>query len=96
MGVTGRETTGAHSAAPMFPPGLRAEGIRLQVDQFSPGDATMSIETLRVYPEWFALLARIMQVRFEAGLYNGQLEGEARYTKAKESRCGKSRRAFLI
>ena len=68
---------------PMFPPGLRAEGIRLQVDQFSPSDATMSIETLRVYPEWFALLARIMQVRFEAGLYNGQLEGEARYIKGE-------------
>ena len=27
---------------PAFPPGLRAEGIRLQVDQLSPSDATLS------------------------------------------------------
>jgi len=68
---------------PAFPPGLRAEGIRLQVDQFSPRDATMSIETLRVHPEWLALLSRKMQLRFEAGLYSGHLEGEARYTKVE-------------
>ena len=68
---------------PMFPPGLRAEGIRLQVDQFSPNDATLSIETLRVYPEWLALLSRTMQVRFEGRLYSGRLEGEARYTKVE-------------
>jgi type II secretion system protein N len=68
---------------PAFPPGLRAEGIRLQVDQFSPSDATMSIETLRVHPEWLALLSRKMQLRFEAGLYRGRLEGEARYTKVE-------------
>lgn len=69
---------------PLFPPGLQAEGIRLQVDQFSPRDATLSIETLRVYPEWFALLSRTMQVHFEAGLYSGHLEGEARYIKGQE------------
>ena len=68
---------------PAFPPGLRAEGIRLQVDQFSPSDATMSIETLRVHPEWLALLSRKMQLRFEAGLYSGRLEGEARYAKVE-------------
>jgi len=68
---------------PAFPPGLRAEGIRLQVDQVSPSEATMSIETLRVHPEWLALLSRQMQVRFEAGLYSGRLEGEARYTKVE-------------
>ena len=68
---------------PAFPPGLRAEGIRLQVDQLSPSDATMSIETLRVHPEWLALLSRKMLWRFEAGLYSGRLEGEARYTKVE-------------
>ncbi len=68
---------------PAFPPGLRAEGIRLQVDQFSPRDETMSIETFRVHPEWLALLSRKMQLRFEAGLYSGRLEGEARYTKVE-------------
>jgi type II secretion system protein N len=68
---------------PAFPPGLRAEGIRLQVDQFSPSDATIYIETLRVRPEWLALLSRKMQVRFEAGLYSGRLEGDARYTKVE-------------
>ena len=68
---------------PAFPPGLRAEGIRLQADSFSPSEAAMSIETLRVRPEWFALLSRKMQLRFEAGLYSGRLEGEARYTKVE-------------
>jgi type II secretion system protein N len=68
---------------PAFPPGLRAEGIRLQVDQFSPSDATIYIETLRVHPEWLALLSRKMQVRFEAGLYSGRLEGDARYIKVE-------------
>jgi len=68
---------------PVFPPGLRAESMRLQVDSFSPSEATMSIETLRVHPEWFALLSRNMQLRFEAGLYRGRLEGEARYTKVE-------------
>jgi type II secretion system protein N len=80
---------------PMFPPGLRAEGIRLHVDQFSPSDATMSIETLRIYPEWFALLARTMQVHFEAGLYNGQLEGDARYTKGEGGRRWEVKTHFL-
>jgi type II secretion system protein N len=80
---------------PMFPPGLRAEGIRLHVDQFSLSDATMSIETLRVYPEWFALLARTIQVHFEAGLYNGQLEGEARYTKGESGPLWEVRTRFL-
>ncbi len=68
---------------PAFPPGLRAEGIRLQADSFSPSEAAMSIETLRVRPEWIALLSRKMQLRFEAGLYSGRLEGEARYTKVE-------------
>jgi type II secretion system protein N len=68
---------------PAFPPGLRAENIRLQVDQFSLSEATMSIETLHVYPEWLALLSRKTQLRFEAGLYGGRLEGEARYTKVE-------------
>jgi type II secretion system protein N len=68
---------------PAFPPGLQAESIRLQVDQFSPSEAMMSIETLRVHPEWLALLSRKMQWRFEAGLYGGRLEGEARYTKVE-------------
>ena len=68
---------------PAFPPGLRAEGIRLQVDQFSPSEATLAIETLRVRPEWLALLSRTMQWRFEAGLYGGRLEGEARATKVE-------------
>ena len=68
---------------PVFPPGLRAEGIRLQADSFSPSEAAMSIETLRVRPEWIALLSRKMQLRFEAGLYSGRLEGEARYTKVE-------------
>src|SRR5215813_2593623 len=68
---------------PAFPPGLRAEGIRLQVDQVSPSEATMSIETLRVHPEWLVLLSRQMQVCFEVGLYSGCLEGEARYTKVE-------------
>src|SRR5262249_56853006 len=68
---------------PAFPPGLRAEGIRLQVDQVSPNDATMAIESLRVRPEWLTLLSRQMQLRFEAGLYSGRLEGEARYTKVE-------------
>jgi type II secretion system protein N len=68
---------------PIFPPGLRAEGIRLQVDQLSPSDATLDIETLRVYPEWLALLSRKLQVRFDGRLYSGHLEGEARYIKAE-------------
>src|SRR5262245_17524008 len=68
---------------PVFPPGLRAESMRLQVDSFSPSEATMSIETFRVHPEWFALVSRNMQLRFEAGLYRGRLEGEARYIKVE-------------
>jgi type II secretion system protein N len=68
---------------PAFPPGLRAEGIRLQVDQVSPSEAMMSIETLRVHPEWLALLSRKMQLHFEGGLYGGRLEGEAHYTRVE-------------
>ena len=68
---------------PAFPLGLRAEGIRLQVDQLSPSDATLSIETCRVQPAWLALLSRQIQVRFEAGLYSGRLDGEVHYTKVE-------------
>ena len=68
---------------PAFPLGLRAEGIRLQVDQLSPSDATLYIETCRVQPVWLALLSRQMQVRFEAGLYSGRLDGEVHYAKVE-------------
>src|SRR5437867_6750631 len=58
---------------PAFPPGLRVEGLRLQVDQLSPSDATLYIETFRVQPDWLALLSRKMQARFEARFYSGRL-----------------------
>jgi len=64
---------------PAFPPGVRAQGIRLVVDQFSPNDATVQIESLRVQPEWMAVLSRKMQARFEAELYSGHLEGDVGY-----------------
>jgi type II secretion system protein N len=68
---------------PAFPPGLRAEDIRLQVDQLSPSDATLRIDTLRIQPDWLALLARKMQLHFEAKLYKGRLEGDVHYTKVE-------------
>ena len=68
---------------PAFPPGLRAEDIRLQVDQLSPSAATLHINTLRVQPDWLALLARKMHLRFEAKLYSGRLEGDAHYAKVE-------------
>ena len=70
---------------PAFPPGLRAEDIRLQVDQLSPSAATLHINTLRVQPDWLALLARKMQLRFEAKLYSGHLEGDAHYAKVEDT-----------
>jgi type II secretion system protein N len=68
---------------PAFPPGLRAEDIRLQVDQLSPSAATLHINTLRVQPDWLALLARKMHLRFEAKLYSGRLEGDVHYAKVE-------------
>jgi type II secretion system protein N len=64
---------------PAFPPGVRAQDIRLLVDQFSPNDATVQIESVRVQPEWMAVLSRKMQARFEAELYSGRLEGDVGY-----------------
>jgi type II secretion system protein N len=64
---------------PAFPPGLRAHNVRLALDQVNPEHATVEIDTLRVHPEWTAVLSRTMQARFEAGLYGGRAEGEARY-----------------
>jgi len=65
---------------PDFPPGLRSQDVRLVVDQLSPNEATVHLETLRVQPEWLALLSRKMQIHFAAGLYGGRLEGEVHYT----------------
>ena len=65
---------------PAFPPGVRSRDIRLAVDQFGPNASIVHIDTLRVHPEWLALLSRKMQVHFAAGLYGGHLEGEVRYT----------------
>ena len=64
---------------PAFPPGVRAHDMRLLVDQLSPNATIVHLETLRVQPEWLALLSGKMQVHFAAGLYNGRLEGEVRY-----------------
>ena len=63
---------------PAFPPGVRTSDVRL-VDQLSPNTTMVHIDTLRVQPEWPALLSRKMQVHFAAGLYSGHLEGEVRY-----------------
>src|SRR4030095_1453747 len=68
---------------PPSPPGLRAEDVRLQVDQLSPSDATLRIDTLRIQPDWLALVARKIQLRFEAKLYRGRLEGDVHYTKVE-------------
>ena len=68
---------------PAFPPGLRARGVRLVVEQFSPNDAAVQIETVHVQPAWSALLSRKMPVRFEAGLYSGRLEGDMHYTQVE-------------
>jgi type II secretion system protein N len=65
---------------PAFPPGVQAHDIRLMMDQLSPNATIVHIATLRVQPEWLALLSRKMQVHFVAGLYSGRLEGEVRYT----------------
>ncbi len=64
---------------PAFPPGVRTSDVRLVADQLSPNTTMVHIDTLRVQPEWPALLSRKMQVHFAAGLYSGHLEGEVRY-----------------
>lgn len=64
---------------PAFPPGVRAYDMRLLVDQLGPNATIVRLETLRVHPEWLALLSRKMQVHFAAGLYSGRLEGEVGY-----------------
>ena len=68
---------------PAFPPGVRAHDVRLLVDQFSSNTTIVHLETLRVQPEWLALLSRTMQVHFAAGLYSGRLEGEVRYAQVE-------------
>lgn len=68
---------------PAFPPGLRAEDIRLRVDQLSPSDATLHIDAVRVQPDWLAFLTKKMQLRFEAKLYSGRLEGDVHYAKVE-------------
>lgn len=70
---------------PAFPPGLRAQGVRLVVEQFSPHDAAVQIETVHVQPEWSTLLSRKVQARFEAGLYSGRLEGEVSYARLEDA-----------
>lgn len=71
---------GLSKLRPAFPPGVQAEGIRVQLDPASGSEALLSIETLRVEPEWAALLSRQWQARFVAGLYGGRLEGDVRYS----------------
>ena len=68
---------------PAFPPGVRAQDVRLAADQLGPNATIVHIDTLRVQPEWLALLSRKMQARFVAGLYGGRLEGEARYARVE-------------
>ena len=46
-------------------------------------DALLRIDTLCVHPDWLALLARKMQLRFEAKLYSGRLEGDVHYAKVE-------------
>src|SRR2546421_772994 len=49
---------------PAFPPGVQAHDIRLVMDQLSPSATIVHIATLRVQPEWLALLSRKTQVHF--------------------------------
>ena len=79
---TGAQLTMA-PLGPAFPPGVRAHDVRLLVDQPSPNTAIVHLETLRVQPEWLALLSRKMQMHFAAELYSGRLEGEVRYAQVE-------------
>lgn len=72
--------THLHSA---FPPGVRAQGLRLVVAQWDENNAALQVDTLRLHPEWLPLLSGTIQVRFEAGLYGGRLTGEVRKTQAE-------------
>jgi type II secretion system protein N len=68
---------------PAFPFGVRAEGVRLQIEQLSASDPVVQIDTFSAWPEWTTLFAKTIQARFEAALYGGHLEGEVRYHQAE-------------
>lgn len=68
---------------PAFPPGVRAHDVRLLLDQPSPNTTIVHLETVRVQPEWLALLSRKMQMHFAAALYSGRLEGEVHYAQVE-------------
>lgn len=65
---------------PTFSPGVRTRDVRLVVDQLNSTTALVHLQTLRVRPEWLALLSRKMQAHFVAELYSGRVEGEVHYT----------------
>ncbi len=68
---------------PAFPPGVRAQGLRLVIGQWSEDDAALQVDVFRLQPEWLPLLSGKLQARFEAGLYGGHLDGEVRQTQAE-------------
>lgn len=62
-----------------FPPGLRARQVQLRAQRPPAPGALMQLESLRVWPEWLALLAGRLQVQVRGTLYNGRLRGEIRH-----------------
>lgn len=67
---------------PTFPPGLRAEALRVQSEPLNPDTPLLQIDTIHVQPEWTAILARKLQLQVQAGLYGGRLEADVRYNAA--------------
>jgi type II secretion system protein N len=63
---------------PGFPPGLSLHNVRLLANHLDLPEAVMHMQRLRLQPAWLSLLSGTSQVRGDATLYSGRLQGEIR------------------
>jgi type II secretion system protein N len=63
---------------PGFPLGVSLQNVRLLASHLNLDRAILQVQTLHLRPVWLPLLSGTLQVRVEATLYDGHLQGDVR------------------
>jgi type II secretion system protein N len=71
------------SLRPDFPLGMQLRQVRLLTTSAASAETLAHIETLRLQPDFLALLSTMFDIRVDARLYNGRFEGNIRTAVAE-------------
>lgn len=79
---------------PGFPPGLSVHNVRLLANHLDLPEAVMHMQKLHLQPAWLSLLSGTLQVKGDATLYSGRLQGEIRSSTVNDTSTWEAKGRF--